>query len=41
MKRELIVTAHGEDRTVTVEGPLADGRMRVVIDGVERLVDAV
>ncbi len=41
MKRELIVTAQGEDRSVTVEGPLADGRMRIVIDGAERLVDAV
>lgn len=40
MKRELIVTAHGLDRTVTVEGPLDDGRFRVAIDGAERLVDA-
>src|SRR5262245_40373025 len=43
MKRELIVTVQGgdpSDRTVTVEGPLADGRFRVVIDGSERLVDA-
>jgi biotin carboxyl carrier protein len=40
MKRELIVTAHGLDRTVTVEGPLEDGRFRVAIDGAERLVDA-
>jgi biotin carboxyl carrier protein len=40
MKRELIVTAQGRDRTVTVEGPLDDGRFRVAIDGVERLIDA-
>jgi biotin carboxyl carrier protein len=40
MKRELIVTAHGRDRAVTVEGPLDDGRFRVAIDGVERVVDA-
>jgi biotin carboxyl carrier protein len=40
MKRELIVTAHGRDRSVTVEGPLDDGRFRVAIDGAERLVDA-
>jgi biotin carboxyl carrier protein len=40
MKRELIVTAHGRDRTVTVDGPLDDGRFRVAIDGAERLVDA-
>jgi biotin carboxyl carrier protein len=40
MKRELIVTAHGRDRAVTVDGPLDDGRFRVAIDGVERLVDA-
>ena len=40
MKRELIVTADGRDRAVTVEGPLDDGRFRVAIDGAERLVDA-
>jgi glutaconyl-CoA/methylmalonyl-CoA decarboxylase subunit gamma len=40
MKRELIVTAQGRDRAVTVEGPLDDGQFRVAIDGVERLVDA-
>ncbi len=40
MKRELIVTANGRDRAVTVEGPLDDGRFRVAIDGAERLVDA-
>lgn len=40
MKRELIVTADGRDRTVTIEGPLPDGRFRVAIDGAERLVDA-
>jgi biotin carboxyl carrier protein len=40
MKRELIVTANGRDRSVTVDGPLADGRFRIVIDGAERVVDA-
>ncbi len=40
MKRELIVTTDGAERTVSVEGPLADGRFRVVLDGTERLVDA-
>ncbi len=40
MKRELIVTAQGRDRAVTVEGPLDDGRFRVAIDGVVRVVDA-
>ena len=33
MKRDLIVTADGRDRTVTVEGPLPDGRFRVTLDG--------
>lgn len=40
MKRELIVTADGRDRTVVVEGPLPDGRFRVTIDGETREVDA-
>ena len=40
MKRELIVTAQGRDRTVRIEGPLDDGRFRVAIDGAERIVDA-
>lgn len=40
MKRELIVTADGRDRTVVVEGPLPDGRFRVTIDGQTREVDA-
>ncbi|HEX7840432.1 MAG TPA: hypothetical protein VF469_23295, partial [Kofleriaceae bacterium] len=40
MKRELIVTAEGRDRTVIVDGPGPDGRYRVSIDGVEELVDA-
>ncbi len=40
MKRELIVTAEGRDRTVIVDGPGPDGRYRVSIDGVEQLVDA-
>ena len=39
MKRELIVTADGRDRTVTVEGPLPDGRFRVTIDGTTHEVD--
>jgi biotin carboxyl carrier protein len=40
VKRELVVTANGRDRTVIVDGPLEDGRFRVSIDGAERLVDA-
>ncbi len=40
MKRELIVTADGRERAVTVEGPLSDARFRITIDGTERLVDA-
>ena len=40
MKRDLIVTALGRDRAVSVEGPLADGRFKVAIDGAESLVDA-
>jgi len=40
MKRELIVTADGHERTVVVEGPLADGRFRVAIDGAVCEVDA-
>lgn len=40
MKRELIVTADGTDRTVVVDGPQADGRFKISIDGAERLVDA-
>jgi biotin carboxyl carrier protein len=40
MKRELIVTADGRDRTVVVEGPLADGRVRITVDGVAHEVDA-
>jgi biotin carboxyl carrier protein len=41
MKRELVVTADGRDRTVIVEGPLPDapGRFRVTIDGVAQEVD--
>src|SRR5688572_17131132 len=41
MKRELVVTADGRDRTVIVEGPLPDapGRFRVTIDGVAHEVD--
>ena len=47
MKRELIVTAFGaptdggaNERTVAVEGPLADGRFRITIDGQAHEVDA-
>src|SRR3954470_3470373 len=40
MKRELIVTADGRDRTVVVEGRLPDGRVRITIDGATREVDA-
>lgn len=41
MKRELVVTADGRDRTVSVEGPLPDapGRFRVTIDGITHEVD--
>jgi biotin carboxyl carrier protein len=42
MKRELIVTADGQDRTVVVEGPLpgaGEGRFRVTIDGKVHDVD--
>ena len=40
MKRELVVTADGRDRTVVVEGPDADGLFRVTIDGEAHSVDA-
>jgi biotin carboxyl carrier protein len=40
MKRELIVTNEGRDRSVVVEGPLPDGKFRVAIDGQVREVDA-
>ena len=40
MKRELIVTTEGHDRTVIVDGPAQDGRFRISIDGAEQLVDA-
>ncbi|HEX3759293.1 MAG TPA: biotin/lipoyl-containing protein [Kofleriaceae bacterium] len=40
MKRELIVTAEGRDRTVIVDGPGPDGRFRISIDGLEQQVDA-
>src|SRR5690349_10937603 len=39
-KREWIVTAEGRDRAIVVEGPLADGRFRVTIDGQAHEVDA-
>jgi acetyl-CoA/propionyl-CoA carboxylase biotin carboxyl carrier protein len=39
MKRDLIVTADGRDRTVTVEGPLPDGRFRITLDGQLNEVD--
>ena len=40
MKRELIVTAEGRERTVVVDGPGPDGRFQVTIDGVAQDVDA-
>ena len=40
MKRELIVTADGRERTVVVEGPQDDGTFRISIDGRVRDVDA-
>lgn len=40
MKRELIVTANGADRTVAIDGPLENGTFRIAIDGAERIVDA-
>lgn len=40
MKRELIVTADGTDRTVIIDGPQPDGRFKITLDGAERLVDA-
>jgi glutaconyl-CoA/methylmalonyl-CoA decarboxylase subunit gamma len=40
VKRELVVTANGRERTVIVDGPLVDGRFRIVLDGVEQVVDA-
>ncbi len=44
MKRELIVTANGVERTVVVDGPIdggsTAGKFKVVIDGTERVVDA-
>jgi biotin carboxyl carrier protein len=40
VKRELIVTAEGRDRTVTVDGPFQDGKFRVWLDGAEQQVDA-
>jgi biotin carboxyl carrier protein len=38
MKRELIVTADGRDRTVVVE-PLGDGKFRITLDGTVHEVD--
>jgi glutaconyl-CoA/methylmalonyl-CoA decarboxylase subunit gamma len=40
MRRELIVNADGHERSVVVEGPSADGTLRVSIDGTVRDVDA-
>jgi biotin carboxyl carrier protein len=40
VKRELIITADGRDRTVIVDGPGQDGRFRISVDGAEHLVDA-
>jgi biotin carboxyl carrier protein len=40
VKRELIVTVEGRDRTVVVDGPGPDGRFQVSVDGVAQAVDA-
>ena len=40
MKRELVITAEGQDRAVVVDGPGQDGRFRISVDGVEQIVDA-
>jgi biotin carboxyl carrier protein len=40
MKRDLIVTAEGRDRAVTVDGPRTDGTFVVILDGKELSVDA-
>jgi biotin carboxyl carrier protein len=40
VKRELIVTVDGRDRTVIVDGPGQDSRFRISVDGVEQVVDA-
>jgi len=40
VKRELIVTAEGRERTVVVDGPGADGSFQVTLDGVAQHVDA-
>ncbi len=40
MKRELIVTADGRDRTVSIEGPDPEGRLKITVDGQVRDVDA-
>jgi biotin carboxyl carrier protein len=39
MKRDLIVTADGRERTVSIEGPTPDGTFHVTIDGALRVVD--
>jgi biotin carboxyl carrier protein len=39
VKRELIVTAAGRERTVVVDGPGQQGQFRISVDGVEHLVD--
>jgi biotin carboxyl carrier protein len=40
VKRELVVTADGRDRTVIVDGPGQDGQFRISVDGAEQAVDA-
>ena len=40
MKRELVVTANGTERRVSIDGPLEDGKFQIGIDGNVRLVDA-
>jgi biotin carboxyl carrier protein len=39
MKRDLIVTADGRDRAVSIEGPTPEGTFHVTIDGELRVVD--
>jgi biotin carboxyl carrier protein len=40
VKRELVATVNGTDRTVIVDGPQPDGRFRVTLDGRTHDVDA-
>lgn len=40
MKRELVVTANGRERTVSIDGPADDNTFEIAIDGARRRVDA-